>query len=101
MHVNILVNVDPTMDYTIIFVKVLDQHAAAGGGVGFTNAFTPRKDNGVAINACFIQDSAATGMNLAHELGHYLLTPTPSFFRRDGHSSEREPYVRNKWSRRH
>lgn len=92
MLINIVVHVDASADYNIFFVKVLDQHASSGGLVGFTGAFTPQKVTGVAINACFIQDSVANGHTLAHELGHYLLSPSlfavppPSFLDRDGHS---------------
>ena len=90
MLINVVVHVEPNSDYNIFFVRSLDQHANAGGLVGFTKGFTPLKLDGAAINACFIQDSAATGHTLAHELGHFLLSPTPAFMPRDGHSRGRD-----------
>jgi hypothetical protein len=86
MLINIVVHVDPGSDYNIFFVRALDQHGGAGGLVGFTKGFTPLALNGIAINAVFIQDSAATGHVLAHELGHFLLSPNPGFMPPDGHS---------------
>jgi len=87
--INVVVHLDKKTDYSIFFVKVLDQHAGSGGLVGFTGAFTPKTPNGVAINACFMQDSAATGHNLAHELGHFLLDPPAKPLDSDGHSHVR------------
>ena len=89
MLINVVIHVDPSADYNIFFVKALDQHAAAGGLVGFTRGMTPLKLTGAAINACFIQDSAASAQVLAHEFGHFLLSPRPSFMPPDGHSTGR------------
>jgi Zn-dependent peptidase ImmA (M78 family) len=94
MLINIVIHVNQNADYNIFFVRTLDQHAAAGGLVGFTRGFTPNKLSGAAINACFIQDSAASGQTLAHELGHFLLSPTPSFMLPDGHSRGRDELMR-------
>jgi hypothetical protein len=91
MLINIVLFVDPSMDYNIFHVRVLDQHPGdtAGRLEGFTGAFTPRKVNAVAINACFVQDSALTGQNIAHELCHYFTSPIPSFLDEKGHSPRR------------
>lgn len=89
MLINIVRFVDASMDYNIFHVRVLDQHASEGGAVGFTGAFTPNKLDGAAVNACFVQDSALTGQNIAHELCHFLTSPIPSFLGKDGHSTKR------------
>ncbi len=89
MLINIVRFVDSSMDYNIFHVRVLDQHAGEGGAVGFTAAFTPNKIDGAAINACFVQDSALTGQNIAHEHCHFLTSPIPSFLDRNGHSRTR------------
>jgi hypothetical protein len=90
MWINIVALVDPSMDYTMFHFRVLDQHASEGGvAVGFTRALTPFKDNGVALNAVFLQDSALAGHVMAHELAHYLTSPFPKFLDKDGHSNKR------------
>ena len=86
MLINVVRFVDASMDYNIFHVRVLDQHSGQGGMVGFTGAFTPSKINGVAINACFVQDSALSGQKIAHELCHFLTSPIPSFLDSTGHS---------------
>ena len=90
MWINIAALVDPSMDYNMFHFKVLDQHASEGGVVGFTRAFTPFKDNGVALNGVFLQDAALRGQVMAHELAHYLTSPFPKFLDKDGHSNKRE-----------
>ena len=89
MLINIVRFVDPAMDYHIFHVRVLDQHVSEGRAVGFTAGFTPNKVDGVAVNACFVQDSALTGQTIAHECSHFLTSPIPGFLDRDGHSSKR------------
>jgi hypothetical protein len=83
MVCNILSHVDPNSDYNIFFVQAIDPPTAAG-------AFTPTrpgKPDWVAVNACFIPERYANGQTLAHELGHYLLRPWPSFMDPTGHST--------------
>jgi hypothetical protein len=91
MLINIVFFVDPSMDYNIFHVKVLDQHPGDSQGrlTGFTAGFTPNKVDGAAINACFVQDSALTGQTIAHELSHFLTSPKPAFLDKDGHSFKR------------
>ena len=54
----------------------------------FVRAYSPRNMKSVAINACVIPGVFASGYILAHELGHFLLAPEPSFLQldADGHS---------------
>jgi hypothetical protein len=49
----------------------------------FVAAFSPRNLKSVSINACAIPRWSAFGYNLAHELGHFLLAPEPSFLNLD------------------
>ena len=85
MLINIVRLVDLGMDYHTFYVRVLDQHVSEGGAVGFT----PNTVDGVAVNACFVQEQALTGQTIAHECSHFLTSPIPGFLDRDGHSSKR------------
>jgi hypothetical protein len=80
MLCNIVAWVDSTTDYTFFLVRDLDRPFDTG-------AFTPHRFNSrVALNASIIPGAHANGHVLAHELGHYLLTPGPSFLDSTGHS---------------
>ena len=79
MLCNVLSRVNPRADYNIIFVRFFEDPLLRGA--------TPSKLNGIAVNACLIPDSAAVGQVLAHELGHFLLRPDPSFLGPGGHST--------------
>jgi hypothetical protein len=76
---NILGHVNLTSDYNIFFVRFMDEPLVGG--------FTPSTLRGTSVNACIIPDSGTRGQVLAHELGHYLLRPGPSFLGPDGHST--------------
>lgn len=88
MLINIVRIVDPGMDYHIFHARVPDQHVGEGA-VGFTAGFTPNKVDGVAVNACFVQDQALTGQTVGHECSHFLTSPIPGFLEQGGHSSKR------------
>ena len=79
MTCNILSRISQRAQYNVIFVRFLDEP--------LTRGFTPAKLNGIAVNACFIPDSATVGQVLGHELGHFLLRPNPSFLGPGGHST--------------
>ena len=82
MLCHILAWVDSTTDYTFFFVSHLD----SGGGPFITRAFTPSYNNSsVLVNASIIPSANSYGLVLAHELGHYLLTPSVLDIR--GHSN--------------
>ena len=82
---NIFGNVSPTSDYNIFLVDRLKQKDMRF----FVRAFTPPNAKTVALNASVIPGVFAWGLILAHELGHFLLAPYPSFLGldADGHSA--------------
>lgn len=87
IHCNIFRNVSPTSDYNIFFIDRIKQTDMRF----FVRAFTPRNLKNVSVNACVIPGVYAYGYILAHEFGHYLLAPEPSFLHLDatGHSAGR------------
>jgi hypothetical protein len=66
-------NVNAQFDYNIFFVKGFSTRSGFTAGTG---AYTPRSDNGVALNLCVMPD-VARGRELAHELCHFLLRASP------------------------
>ena len=82
---NVLSHVDPNSDYNMFFVSALEQDRLPS----ITRAFTPSNLRQIEVNACFIPNAGAQGQVLAHEFGHYLLRPKPSFMGPDGHSNGR------------
>jgi hypothetical protein len=84
MWCNILSNIMPRFDYHFFLVRSLAQDRLPS----ITRAFTPNRfQSEIALNACFIPDQFAFGQVLAHEFGHYNLTPNPSFMDKNGHSN--------------
>jgi hypothetical protein len=80
---NLLSHVDRNSDYNIFIVRSLERDP----GPYVTRAYTPSSNKGIEINACIIPNGYVNGQILAHEFGHYLLRPKPSFLRPDGHST--------------
>ena len=89
---NVVSHVHPQADYNIFFVRAFDQ----GNAAFITGAFTPSTLAGASINACFIPNFSLRGQVLAHELGHFLLTPKPSFLNAGGHSSGRNDLMQER-----
>ncbi len=69
----LVLQVKPTFDYNIFYVTGFSSRGGVGANTG---AFTPRSKKNVAINLC-LMPRGATGHELAHELGHYLLRSSP------------------------
>jgi hypothetical protein len=77
---NILSHVDASSDYNIFFIDKLNDPTAKVPVI----AFTLSNDSGVILNSCFCP-SGATGFDLAHEIGHFLLNGF-TFLDQTGHT---------------
>jgi hypothetical protein len=70
---NLLSHLDPQSDYNIFFV----QQVSEPNNHAVTVAYTPVDSAGRPRNCCFVPN-IASGQELAHELGHFLLSGFPS-----------------------
>jgi hypothetical protein len=77
---NLFSHLDPQSDYNIFFV----QQVSEPNNHAVTVAYTPVDSNGKILNCCILPNMA-TGQELAHELGHFLLSGFPSLDIITGH----------------